>query len=147
MWAWPWKVGLFIAGPTYLTFSSSRVSLVNSNMSAAVPTNIRRSWESWSRVIPLPMGRSHLPIISIRRNVWWSPKVQTFSHTVDKLFTKTLACLTEMLYRQRNYELEPYKGLFHHGFQWRVSFCGRAFPENDSSFIKESQTLFSWIIL
>lgn len=89
----------------YLTFSSSRVSLVNSRMSAAVPTNIRRSWESWSRVIPPPMGRSHLPIISISRNVWWSPKVQTFSHTVDRLLTKTLACLTEVSCRQKNYGL------------------------------------------
>lgn len=96
-----------IAGPAYLTFCSSRVSLVNSRMSAAVPTNIRRSWESWSRVIPPPMGRSHLPIISINKNVWWSPKVQTFSHTVDKLFTKTVACLRETSYRQKDCELLP----------------------------------------
>lgn len=93
---WPLKEGRLIAGSAYLTFCSSKVSLVNSSMSAAVPTNIRRSSESWSRVIPPPIGRSHLPIISINKNVWWSPRVQTFSHTVDKLFTKFWACLTEM---------------------------------------------------
>lgn len=139
---WPWKV-LSLAGPftAYLTVFSAKVSLVNSSMSAAVPTNKRRSSESWSRVIVPPIGRSHLPIISISRNVWWSPKVQSFSHTVDKLFTNTLACLTEMPYRQKDYELPPWERFFlHHGFQSRVSFCGRLLSEDDSLLTKESRT-------
>lgn len=127
-WSWPWKQGVFVARNAHLTFCSSRVSLVNSSMSAAVPTNIRRSWESWSRVIPTPMGKSHLPIISINRNVWWSPNVQTFSQTVDKLFTNTLACLTEVSYRQKDYEPPPEKEIFSSPwFQSRVCFCRQSF--------------------
>lgn len=139
--------GAWTCGPAYLTFCSSRVSLVNSSMSAAVPTNIRRSWESWSRVIPPPMGRSHLPIMSINKNVWWSPKVQTFSHTVDKLFTKTLAYVAKMSYREKfvSYHLGEIR-LLHHGFQSRVSFCGRSFSENDSSLTKKNKTPFNWTL-
>lgn len=140
---WPCRESLFLAGPftAYLTVFSAKVSLVNSRMSAAVPTNKRRSSESWSRVIVPPIGRSHLPIISINRNVWWSPKVQSFSHTVDKLFTNTLACLTEMPYRQKDYELPPRrKTLLHHGFQSRVNFPGRLLSEDDSSLTKESKS-------
>lgn len=44
---------------THLT--SDSVSLVNSRMSAAVPTKIRRSCESSSRVTPPPRGSSHFP--------------------------------------------------------------------------------------
>lgn len=143
---WAWKEGHLITGPSYLTFCSSRVSLVNSSISAAVPTNIRRSWESWSRVIPPPMGRSHLPIISINKNVWWSPKVQTFSHTVDKLFTKTLACLTEMSYRQKDYELPLQKEMLSSPWLSIKSFCGRSFSENDYSFTRESKTPFRWTL-
>lgn len=145
---WPWKEDLFLAGPVtaYLTVFSAKVSLVNSSMSAAVPTNKRRSSESWSRVIVPPIGRSHLPIISINRNVWWSPKVQSFSHTVDKLFTNTLACVTEMPYRRKDYRLPPWETYFlHHGFQSRANFCGRLLSEDDSS-LTEERNSFHWTL-
>lgn len=125
----PWKEGLFMAGPAYLTFCIPKVSLVNSSMSAAVPTNRRRSSESWSRVIVPPIGRSHLPIISSNKNVWWSPRVQVFSHTLDKLFTKTLACLKKCHTDKRmmSHHLGD-RHLLHHGFSvksyflWKVIF-------------------------
>lgn len=118
---------------------------MNSSMSAAVPTNIRRSSESWFRVIVPPIGRSHLPIISINKSVWWSAKVQSFSGTSDKFCIKTLACLIEMSTHKMEAELPTWREihLLHHGFQSRVSFCGRLFSEDDASLTKESQTLFN----
>ena len=77
------------------TSSMSKVSLANSSISAAVPTNMRSSWDNWSRVISTPMGRSHLPTTSSSRKVWWRASVHTVSQIVESWFTKTLACVED----------------------------------------------------
>lgn len=79
----------------YRTSSMSKVSLANSSISAAVPTNMRSSWDNWSRVISTPMGRSHLPTTSSSRKVWWRASVHTVSQIVESWLTKTLACLKD----------------------------------------------------
>lgn len=52
-----------------LHLMSDSVSLINSRISAAVPTKMSRSCESSSRVTPPPRGRNHFPRISRMRTI------------------------------------------------------------------------------
>lgn len=107
---------LMSANNSYRTSSMSKVSLANSSISAAVPTNMRSSWDNWSRVISTPIGRSHLPTTSSSRKVWCRASVHTVSQIVESWFTKTLACLKDnkkMLYLQETDIIDTFRDCIH----------------------------------
>jgi len=51
-------------------FTSGSVSLMNSRISAAVPTKMSNNWDISSLVTPPPIGSSHFPTISRIRRIW-----------------------------------------------------------------------------
>lgn len=66
---------------------SDSVSLVNSRISAAVPTKMRSSCESSFRVRTPSLGISHFPTISSTNKAWCRAKIQSLGHTDDKSFS------------------------------------------------------------
>lgn len=78
------RIGTRRITSTYLT--SSSVSLVNSRMSAAVPTKISSSWDSCSFVTPSPRGRSHFPKMRRMSRIWWRARIQLFGQNTSLTF-------------------------------------------------------------
>lgn len=62
---------------------SDSVSEVNSSMSAAVPTKMSNSWESWSLVSSPAAGRIHFPRISSMSRIWCKARIQSLAHTEE----------------------------------------------------------------
>ena len=53
-----------------------------------MPTKIRRSCESSSRVTPPPRGRSHFPTIRRMSRIWWRARIQSLEQTDEAIWLK-----------------------------------------------------------